>query len=253
MEEKTTVFYKLSDREKKCSVEALIFSSDEPISSEIIFNLLVAHDSDFPKNLGADESDETSTVESYDPEEEKFDKLTAKYIDELIVEINNELIESGRPYQIVKVAGGWLYATRKEYGELLGRLNKSKSKRRLSQASLEVLAIIAYRQPVTKPEIEQIRGVNSSDVVNSLIDKGLIDITGRKDTLGKPLLYCTTNEFLKVFGLMSIEELPKLRELEEFSSFDFQEPGSFELRLDENPIESDNTDFILKQELLIED
>lgn len=253
MEEKNTVFYKLTDREKKCSVEALIFSSDEAISSEIIFNLLVSNDSDNKKISVSDTPDEIRAEDNQEPEEDKFDTLTAKYIDELIAEINIELLESGRPYQIVKVAGGWLYATRKEYGELLGRLNKSKSKRRLTQASLEVLAIIAYRQPVTKPEIEQIRGVNSSDVVNSLIDKGLIDIAGRKDTLGKPLLYCTTNEFLKVFGLMGIEELPKLRELEEFSSFDFQEPGSFEIRLDENPTESDNTDFILKQELLIND
>ncbi|MGB8316759.1 MAG: SMC-Scp complex subunit ScpB, partial [Ignavibacteriaceae bacterium] len=96
-----------------------------------------------------------------------------------------------------------------------GYLSSEKSKRRLSQAALETLAIIAYKQPITKPEIESIRGVNSDYMLNTLLEKDLITISGRAETIGRPLLYITTNEFLKYFGLNNISDLPKPREIDE--------------------------------------
>ena len=88
-------------------------------------------------------------------------------------------------------------------------------KKRLTQASIETLSIIAYKQPITKPEIEQIRGVNSSEIINSLVEKNLVESTGRKDVLGKPLLYKTTDNFLKVFGLQTLDDLPRLKDFDE--------------------------------------
>ncbi|MBI5326304.1 MAG: SMC-Scp complex subunit ScpB [Ignavibacteriae bacterium] len=161
-------------------------------------------------------------------------KFSQDNLTELINEINTELVETNRPFQIVNLAGGYVYSTRPEYGMLLQQVIKSKVKKRLSHAALETLAIIAYRQPVTKPEIEQVRGVNSIDVVNSLIEKGLVEIVGRKDVLGKPLLYATTQEFLKTFGLNNLDELPKLRELEELSLEQEQPENNIEIVVDKN-------------------
>ncbi|MEJ2614592.1 MAG: SMC-Scp complex subunit ScpB [Ignavibacteriaceae bacterium] len=98
---------------------------------------------------------------------------------------------------------------------ILRIVSSEKSKRRLSQAALETLAIIAYKQPITKPEIESIRGVNSDYMLNTLLEKDLITISGRAETIGRPLLYVTTNEFLKYFGLNNINDLPKPREIDE--------------------------------------
>lgn len=159
-------------------------------------------------------------------------------IDALVEEINTELHQTGRAFRIVSVAAqadakpeknetkgdkaskeaapmGYQFATTAKHGELLSRLVKSKSKKRLSQAALETLAIVAYRQPVSKPELEVIRGVNSGEVMNKLLEKNLVTIVGRAETVGKPLLYGTTDEFLRLFGLHSLDGLPKPRELEE--------------------------------------
>jgi segregation and condensation protein B len=97
----------------------------------------------------------------------------------------------------------------------VGYLSSEKSKRRLSQAALETLSIIAYKQPLTKPELESIRGVNSDYILNTLLEKNLITISGRAETVGRPLLYSTTSEFLKYFGLNKLSDLPKPREMEE--------------------------------------
>lgn len=160
-------------------------------------------------------------------------KLTTKYIEDLIDEININLNETGRPYHIINVAGGYQFATRPEYGKLATRLAKAKAKRRLSQATLETLAIIAYKQPISKPEIERIRGVNSAEIVNSLIEKNLVKSAGRSDGLGKAILFATTDEFLKSFGLRSLEDLPKLRELEELSQDIPYSEGTIEVEIDE--------------------
>jgi len=234
MDESKSHFLQLTKREQKGTLEALIFASDEPISDGNIYKILINNglssleNKDLPDIFNIDSNVDLSTNNKIKELDVDFN-----YFEELIKEINLELLETHRPFQIIHVGGGYQYATRKEYDELLHILNKSKSRRRLSHASLEVLAIIAYRQPVTKPEIEQVRGVNSSEVVNSLIDKNFVEVKGRKDALGRPLLYGTTLDFLKAFGLNSIEDLPKLRELEEYSGFDLSDQPSIELKVDE--------------------
>jgi len=108
-----------------------------------------------------------------------------------------------------------VFSTRYENAKYIGYLSSEKSKKRLSQAALETLAIIAYKQPITKPEIEQIRGVNCDYIINTLLEKNLIAISGRSESVGRPLLYSTTKEFLRYFGLNDLSELPKPREIEE--------------------------------------
>jgi segregation and condensation protein B len=132
-----------------------------------------------------------------------------------IEELNRNYEASGRVYRIVKIAGGYQFATLPRFSPWLGRMVRERAKRKLSQAALESLAVIAYKQPVTKPELEAIRGVNADYVIHSLLEKTLITIVGRAATPGRPLLYGTTKEFLKHFGLNDLSELPKPREIDE--------------------------------------
>lgn len=171
-------------------IEALIFSSDDVITSSEIIKAV----------KGIDGEDIQITLEDID---ETVNKLNAKYDD------------LGLAFRITRVANGFLFATTKEYSKYVGYLSSEKSHRRLSQAALETLSIIAYKQPITKPEIESIRGVNSDYMLNTLLEKNLITISGRAETVGRPLLYTTTNEFLKYFGLNKLSDLPKPREIEE--------------------------------------
>jgi len=221
-------FLELNSLEQKASVEALIFSSEEPVSLDYMFRTLILEDITAKGNtfsLDFDTDRET--------EDEEFETtIDHSYFMNIVNEINDELTKTNRPYEIVKIGGGFQFATRKEYGSLVHQLTKSKAKKRLSQASLETLAIIAYKQPVTKPEIEMIRGVSSNEVVNSLIDKHLVEVKGRKDTLGKPLLFGTTPDFLKHFGINDLEELPKLREIDEFSEAELNQPDKVEVIID---------------------
>ena len=115
----------------------------------------------------------------------------------------------------MKIAHGYIHATKPDHSKYVGYLSTEKTKRRLSPASLETLAMIAYKQPLTKPELESIRGVNSDYTLNTLLEKNLVTIAGRAETVGRPLLYVTTDEFLKYFGLKQISDLPKPREIEE--------------------------------------
>ncbi|MGH9366621.1 MAG: SMC-Scp complex subunit ScpB [Thermoanaerobaculia bacterium] len=114
-----------------------------------------------------------------------------------------------------QVAGGWRYVTRPEFDGLLRRFHEVSERSRLSLAALETLAIIAYRQPITLPEIQEVRGVNSSSVVNTLFEKNLITTAGRKSVVGSPFLYRTTPDFLVRFGLKDVEDLPRPEELAE--------------------------------------
>lgn len=226
MENKKPYFLELSRLERKRAVEAMIFASEEPLSIGAIYGVLILRDfSQFDASKLSSKA--ASDEKQLSIEKEIKDKygISASYIEELIEEINADLLESGRPYEIVNYAGGYQFATRSEYGKLVGVLLRSRSRKKLSQASLETLAIIAYKQPITKPEIEKIRGVNSGEIVNSLIEKNLVRIAGRRDSLGKPLTYATTEDFMKMFGLTSLEDLPKLRELEEFGDGDGEESG----------------------------
>ncbi len=171
-------------------IEALIFSSDEPISENEIIRAIKGIDGE---EIEIDSDDVHSAVE----------------------ELNKKYDENGNSFKIRKIANGFIFATTEINAKYVGFLSSEKSKRRLSQAALETLAIIAYKQPVTKPELEQIRGVNSDYILNTLLEKNLITITGRAETIGRPLLYGTTTEFLKYFGLYNLSDLPKPREIEE--------------------------------------
>ena len=171
-------------------IEALIFSSDEPISGQEL----------------------VKAIKGIDGEDMQ---VSDKEIGKCVEELNLVYEEKGSAFQIIKLAGGYLFATRSEYAKYVGFLSSEKSKRRLSQAALETLAIIAYKQPITKPELETIRGVNSDYILNTLLEKNLVAISGRAETIGRPLLYTTTTEFLKYFGLDKLSDLPKPREIEE--------------------------------------
>ncbi len=171
-------------------IEALIFSSDEPISEMEIIRVI--------KGIDGEEIE-----------------LTNDDIQNSVEELNKKYETNNNSFKIIKIANGYSFATSESNAKYVGYLSSEKTKRRLSQAALETLAIIAYKQPVTKPELEQIRGVNSDYILNTLLEKNLITITGRAETIGRPLLYGTTIEFLKYFGLYNLSDLPKPREIEE--------------------------------------
>ncbi len=171
-------------------IEALIFASEDSISASELIKAIKGIDGE---DIQISSSDVENCVEA----------LNSKYETEKL------------SVKIIKISNGFLFATRPEYAKYVGYLSSEKSKRRLSQAALETLAIIAYKQPITKPEIESIRGVNSDYMLNTLLEKDLINISGRAETIGRPLLYVTTDEFLKYFGLNNISDLPKPREIDE--------------------------------------
>lgn len=115
--------------------------------------------------------------------------------------------------ELVEIAGGWQFLTRREYAEAIERAQFALRPRRLSPAALETLSIIAYRQPVGRLEVDEIRGVDSGAVMDKLLERGLIDVVTRGEGLGRPLLYGTTPSFLEILGLKDLEDLPRLEEL----------------------------------------
>ena len=139
-------------------------------------------------------------------------------VEQGVAELMSRYAGDGRGIEIRCVAGGYRMATKPQHHEVLRRFIKSlQPPIRLSLAALETLAVIAYRQPVTAPEIKDIRGVDPSGVLNTLLDRKLIATAGRKDVIGKPILYKTTQEFLLRFGLAKLNELPTLKEFEEMA------------------------------------
>ena len=121
--------------------------------------------------------------------------------------------QDGTAFQIEELAGGFQVLTRPEYHPWLARLRRAGSDLRLTPAVRETLAIVAYRQPITRADVESIRGVQSSDLLNHLMEKGLVRIAGRDESLGRPMLYATTRKFLQVFGLRNLNDLPQAKEL----------------------------------------
>jgi segregation and condensation protein B len=209
------IFATLSAPEQRSAVEALIFAADEPLSDKSLYKILILEETQPEVTEETAEVDENGVLKTHEKPLKSEFGFSPKDFEVIVDDINRELENSNRPYRIVKIAGGYQFATTAQHGEIIQKLIKSKSRKRLSQAALETLAIIAYRQPITKPEIEAIRGVSSSEVVNSLIEKNLVAIAGRSESIGKPLLYGTTDDFLKIFGLHTINDLPKLRELDD--------------------------------------
>jgi len=165
-------------------VEALLFASDSPLPARKIKEIL--------PDIGG-EGDVKKLLREL---EEKYDK-------------------SNSSIQIIQLAGGYQMVTRETYASWVSQLYKARAQSRLTRKGLETLAIIAYRQPITKQEIEHIRGVSADGVVRTLIERNLITVKGREKAPGNPLLYGTTKYFLEYFGLNDISDLPKLKEIDE--------------------------------------
>jgi segregation and condensation protein B len=129
-------------------------------------------------------------------------------LEDIMQELQQEYVQLNRAYELKFVADGWTFATKPEYSIWIKKLLKEKTILKLSPSAMEVLAIIAYKQPITRAEIDNVRGVDSGGVIDTLTDRKFIKIVGRKETLGRPLLYGTTQEFLRHFGLSHLSELP---------------------------------------------
>ncbi len=200
----------------------MIFASDEPLAFKQIREILEngakkqqSERNDDGNEESDPESESAEPSEEPAPENNRIVRLSIAKVRRWVDIINSELSQQNRPFRIVEVAGGFAFQTISQYGQFVGRLYAERSKRRLTQSALETLAIIAYKQPISKPGVEAIRGVSADYVIKSLLEKGLIAIVGREDTVGRPLLYGTTKQFLKHFGLNNIGDLPKPREIEE--------------------------------------
>lgn len=138
--------------------------------------------------------------------------LTEKQLKQVLEEMVLEYENSSRGLYLVLFNNKVQLSTKPEYGDYIKRLVKPDSRQNLSQAALETLSIVAYRQPITKAEIDELRGVRSDRAISTLIEKGLIKENGRRETTGRPILYCTSEDFLKYFGFKNINELPELIE-----------------------------------------
>jgi segregation and condensation protein B len=169
--------------EMEAAIEAVLFVSGEPISRERLVGLF-------------DDAERESAGAA-------LEAVLARYAG------------GGRGVMVDEAAGGVRLVTRPELADWLRRFFESGGGTKLSMAALETLAIIAYRQPVTAPEIQELRSVNPSGVIKTLLERRLVRITGRKEVVGKPFLYCTTREFLVHFGLKSLKDLPPLEEFDE--------------------------------------
>lgn len=168
---------------QKQVVEALIFASDAPISENKIAAMV--------------------------------EDVTPKQVEKIVAALNREYSQSRRAFFIQKVAGGFQIHTQSQFAPWIKKLFKGRAKPRLSQAGLEALAIIAFKQPISRVAVDAIRGVHSGGVIKNLLERNLICIAGRSEGQGKPLLYGTTKEFLGYIGINDISELPRPREIEE--------------------------------------
>lgn len=167
---------------RRAAIEALLFASDQPLSVARIAEVL--------RNVERDE------------------------IEHELEAIGETLAADARPVALIQVAGGYQLATKPEFAEVVSRLFRGKRRVRLTRAALEALAIIAYKQPTTRPEIDAIRGVSSGGVIETLLERNLVRIAGRTEGVGRPLLYSTTEEFLQYLGLNHLRDLPSIEELE---------------------------------------
>jgi len=161
---------------------------------------------------------------------EVFPELKPSEIHDLIKSIQEDYVNREAGMVIVEIAGGFQMLSNSQAAPYIREFYKTKTKEKLSKPALESLAIIAYKQPVGRAEVEVIRGVNSDGTIAHLLNKGLIKITGRKEVPGRPFLYGTTKEFLEYFGLKSIEDLPKI---EEFSQLGVDMPKADSIPVEE--------------------
>jgi segregation and condensation protein B len=165
-------------------VEALVFVADEPITVKTLADVL---------------AEDKETIEA------------------AVEQLKREYEEREGGLQLREIAGGWQISTRTEYHEEIRRFLKTRPSAKLSLAALETLAVIAYKQPVTVPEILEIRGVQSASAIKTLLDKKLITAKGRKETVGRPMMYGTSKDFLLQFGLKDLSELPSIEDFEDLA------------------------------------
>ena len=173
------MFQGLQDNQLKGAIEAMLFVTDEPVGTIALADML---------------------------------EVEPGQAERALVELRDQLEDENRGIQLREVAGGWRLYTHPAYHELIERYVLSWDTRKLSQAAMETLAVVAYRQPVTRAEVEQIRGVKCDYSLQSLMNKELIAEVGRKEALGRPILYGTTDNFLAHFGISSLKELPPMPE-----------------------------------------
>jgi segregation and condensation protein B len=173
----------LDTNERRTVTEGLVFAADSPVRPEHVADVL---------------------------EIEKCEALA------ILRDLQEEYLTAGRGFELREIAGGFQFRTRPEHGQWLRRFRKNRSFR-FSRPALETLAIIAYRQPVTRADIDYLRGVDSGGVLKTLLDKRLVKILGKKDVPGRPLIYGTSRDFLELFGLSDLNGLPSLKEFSDLS------------------------------------
>jgi segregation and condensation protein B len=206
----------------KGKLEAIIYAAEEPVSLDQLATLL--KDAGLSSQLLAPatstpqegESEPTPAVEAKDPKAEKAEIKTK--LRSVLEEMMADYASESRGIELRQVAGGYRMSTKPEHHDVVRAFAKSlKPPVRLSLQALETLAVIAYKQPVTAPEISEIRGVDSSGVLATLLDRKLITTAGRKAVIGRPILYKTTKDFLMRFGLKDVQELPSMEEFEKMT------------------------------------
>lgn len=175
----------MEDHELKPILEALLFVSSDPVPLERLHGV--------------------------------FDGVEKVRIKTLLLELEQEFMISNRGFHLVEIAGGYQFVTRSDLAPWIKEMERARAASRLSKPGLETLAIVAYKQPVTRGEIEMIRGVDSAGVLKTLLDRKLVKIVGRKEIAGRPMLYGTTRTFLKYLGLPNLAALPTLKEFAEIA------------------------------------
>ena len=184
--------------ELKFILEPLLFSAQKPMTARELRDVLA----------------NAATAEDADEAAKPFKKVKEDDVTAALEELAREHETAARTFRLVCVAGAWQFVTQPEYAPWLKALVGVKNRpSRLSQAALETLAIIAYRQPVTRAEVEQVRGVNVDGTMQTLLERGLVEQSGRAEVVGRPALYSTTPLFLEYFGLRGLEDLPAADEL----------------------------------------
>lgn len=178
-------------------VEAILFASQKPVSAKELSNVL----------KGAAEAAKE------DPSIACFAKVKAPQIQDAIEQLEKEFTETGRAFEVRESAAGWQLVTKADFAPWLRQLFPENRQARLSAPAMETLAIIAYRQPITRADIEAVRGVAVDGVMQTLLDRNLVRIAGRADIAGRPLLYETTQFFMEHFGLKNLDDLPNASEL----------------------------------------
>lgn len=171
----------LAPEQAKKIIEALLFASSKPMTAAEIRKVLKS--------------------------------VTVKEIENLIAELSAEYVRDGRSFEIIPIANGYEIATKREFAPWIFRVELQKKAKQVTQSALETLSILAYKQPITRAEIEELRGVDVSGVMTTLTERNFIKIVGKKEVPGRPFLYGTTEKFLEHFGLKSLEELPNIQEI----------------------------------------